>query len=793
MRHSRGATIIPLFAAALGLAFPINASRCSANAAEAVAGDASVGNVDSWPRTLTTADAGVTIYMPQIESFQGDQVTGRAAVAVTRTGSAGPTFGAMQFAAEISTDRENRTVTLVDLRVTTSQFRSADAELGKVLESTLKQGAPGAELTFPLDELLTQLDVATRENAAADELKNDPPKIVVSDVPAMLVLYDGPPKLMSVEESPLMRVANTPSAVWFDPAAKLYFLDAGRGWYSAADPLGPWQVTEALSTDLMAMQDKLKQVAASQPSDEDASPTTQPDEPAAGPPPTILTATEPTELIVVDGPPRLATLYGTNLLYATNTDSDVFLDISTQKVYLLLAGRWYVADRKEGPWSYVAADKLPPDFARISPDSPKGNVLPSVAGTEAAQEAVLDALIPQTAEVDRSAPGPTVTYDGEPQFESIQQNPVSYAVNTPDSVLKVDAGYYLCSQGVWYQSAAPVGPWVVCVAVPNVIYTIPPSCPVYSVKYVRVYSYSPTIVHVGYTPGYMGCYVYGGTVVFGTGFVYRGWSGRYYYPRPTTYGFAVRYNGYTGSWGFAVGSRNGWVAVGGRGGGPGFVAGGTWGGGYRGSAGWWGAGGYRRNDINITINNNFNRNVNVGNRSQNIYANRSDAGKSVFTRNDGSSIPRNLPARTNDARTPGQGRTFENRGAGQSPRPAALPSPADRNLFTDKNGDVVRRGLDGWESRNQANPKIPQRTSPGPVDPARAQQLQNARQQRPDLDRQLQARERGQQRAQDFQQYRSQAQSRPAASGQNRPAASGQNRPAAGQRPQGAGAGRGSR
>jgi len=724
----------------------------------------------AWPRTITTPDATVVIYLPQIETFERDRVTGRAAVAVTRAGDTEPTFGAMQFSAEISTDRESRTVTLIEMNVTASQFRSADAQLGKVLSDTVKNGIRQAEMTFPLDELLTQLEIATREKTSADEMKNDPPKIIVSDVPAILVLYDGPPKSMSVENSPLMRVVNTPFLVLFDPASKLYYLDSGRSWYSAPDPLGPWQATDQASKEILAIQEKSKQSA-------DSPPATQPDTEDNSTPPKVFTATEPTELIVTDGPSQMASIYNTNLLYVSNTESDVFLDIMTQKVYVLLAGRWYVADRQEGPWAYVASDKLPADFAKIPPESPKASVLPNVAGTELAEESVLDALIPQTATVDRTAPGPTVTYDGQPQFESVQQSTVSYAVNTPDSVLKVDGGYYCCNQGVWYQSTAPAGPWIVCVSVPGAIYTIPPSCPVYPVKYVYVYNYSPTVVYVGYTPGYMGCYVYRGTVIYGTGYVYRGWAGHYYYPRPVTYGFAVAYNPYTGNWGFRVG-----VA------GPGYAVGVRWGG----SSGWWGSGGYHHhNNVNIKtgdINIDRSKNINIGNgngnvsdRSRNIYANRTDNGKGVSTRDrPAGRAPFDMRARPSDARPAGRDRAA-NRAGGQS-RGNSLPSQADRNLFADKNGSVVRRGMDGWETRDRTNTQRPgnqadsarpqpsQNRQPQNRQPQN-QQAQNQRQQRPDLDRQLQARDRGQQRSQDFQQYRSQTQNPggPSRSPQNAP------------------------
>ena len=68
---------------------------------------------------------------------------------------------------------------------------------------------------------------------------------------------------------------------------------------------------------------------------------------------------------------------------------------------------------------------------------------------------------------------------------------------------------------------------------------IPVDVPVYNVKYVYVYHVTPEVVYVGYTPAYTGCYVYGTTIVYGTGYYYPGWYGRYYWARPATWGFSV--------------------------------------------------------------------------------------------------------------------------------------------------------------------------------------------------------------------------------------------------------------
>ena len=57
----------------------------------------------------------------------------------------------------------------------------------------------------------------------------------------------------------------------------------------------------------------------------------------------------------------------------------------------------------------------------------------------------------------------------------------------------------------------------------QVIYTIPPSSPMYNVTYVKVYGATPTAVTYGYTAGYTMAFVSAGVVVYGTGYYYRRW------------------------------------------------------------------------------------------------------------------------------------------------------------------------------------------------------------------------------------------------------------------------------
>lgn len=99
-----------------------------------------------------------------------------------------------------------------------------------------------------------------------------------------------------------------------------------------------------------------------------------------------------------------------------------------------------------------------------------------------------------------------------------------------------DEKYFAVEDGVWFKSEKAKGPRTVSEDRPKEVSKIPPSSSAYNTKYIYVYESSPEYVYLGYMPGYMGCYVYGPTVVYGTGFYYATWYGSVYYPRPVTWG-----------------------------------------------------------------------------------------------------------------------------------------------------------------------------------------------------------------------------------------------------------------
>ncbi len=508
-----------------------------------------------WPREVLSSEGTITMYQPQIDAYSGNSLKARAAVSIIPAGVDSPIFGAIWIDCRVMTDRPTRTVKLISMEVRRARFPSGtDADTAKIA-AALEEMIPRFDLTFSLDLLLESVETAQKEKLSAQELEMIPPKIIVLDHPAVLIRIDGEPILSDDEGTTLKRVVNTPYFLIQDLIGKRFFLHGGSIWFSAEIIKGPWNQTDTPPQSVVDLFDQTK-------SDEDSNvdSTTNDIMSKTGKAPEIIVSTEPTELIATDGPLQLAPIQGTELLYASNTPSRVFLEIDAQQYFILISGRWFTAKGLNGPWTFTAPDKLPADFKNIPPGTVCDDVLADVAGTAPAKEAVYDAQIPQMAEVDRSGTTTQVEYDGEPQFEPIENTGMDYAVNTSSAVIRLNGQFYVCDRGVWFISGTPYGPWEVCVNVPDIIYTIPPRCPIYGVRYVRVYNYTPDVVYVGYTAGYTGCYVYGRTVVYGTGYNYHPWHRHAYYARPWTWGFNVYYDPWIGwSFGAGWGQPYGWL------------------------------------------------------------------------------------------------------------------------------------------------------------------------------------------------------------------------------------------
>ena len=503
-----------------------------------------------WPRQIEREGTKLVYYQPQLDEWKDyKQLRCRIAFALTPRGGK-ELHGVASLAANTLVDQEARTVFLRDISVTSVRFPSSDPESARQGELWFRTLVPSGGEPVALDRLLAMLQ-ENRAPAATVAVKNDPPPIFYSATPAILLMVDGEPALAPVGKTDLEFVVNTNWDLFRDKSSKQYFLLGPNGWLSAKELKGPWAATTDLPKDM-----------ANLPADQNFDDVKKmvPARPASGPLPQVFYSDAPAELVVLRGAPVYAKIPGTALLYVTNTDADVFVDTTSRQFYTLLSGRWFRADTLGGPFTFASAN-LPADFLKIPAGSPKVGVRVSVPGTQEAADAVMLAQIPTTAVIDKSAAeaAAAVTYDGPPQFTTVQGTSVKYATNTEGRVLKVGDLYYLCFQGVWFVSSSANGPWKTADSIPAAVYTIPPSSPVYNVTYVTQTNPTPTTVESSYTAGYFGTFIVGMSVglciAYGTGwryppYYYRppGYHYPIYRPWPATYGAAAAYNPRTGAY-----------------------------------------------------------------------------------------------------------------------------------------------------------------------------------------------------------------------------------------------------
>jgi len=513
-------------------------SLIEGTAAKSTTGSDQSGNT-GWPREHVRDGNRLIVYQPQVDDWKNFQdLSWRMAISLTpRNGKTA--IGVVEMKGNTSIDNVSKLVLITNPQVTGTYFPSLDQASKEKMDQLFKSFVPST-----LEVSLYHLIASTpkKEAPTGVQLNNEPPKIFVGYRPSILLSVNGEPVLSQVPNTNLKFVVNTQWPLFFDEGNSNYYLAVGQQWLTANSFEGQWSATKNLPHDMSKVaQDKqwsaLKKFI-------------PPSAKSGAVAPDVFYSDKPAEVILFDGQPTYAQIPDTQLEYATNTNSVVFVYTPRQQFYFLTAGRWFSASDLQGPWTY-ATPNLPTDFAKIPLSSPASGILASVPGTEEAKDAVLLAQVPTTITVNAKAAASKVKVDyaDDPKFEPIKGTSMEYATNTQDKVVKDGDVYYLCLQGVWFMSPSPKGPWTTCTSVPQEIYSIPPSSPVYNVTYVTQNSNPDGTVTSSYTAGYLGTFLLGAAtgaiLADGSGYWWPPYcGGGYYYPYPATYSGAYWGYGY---------------------------------------------------------------------------------------------------------------------------------------------------------------------------------------------------------------------------------------------------------
>lgn len=626
----------------------------------AVSLSAGTGN---WPKEIELKKHTLIIYQPQPQELKDNHLKILAAISVESQENPQAIFGAMWFDAEVAVDKSSNRANLDNFKLTKLQFANDKNEDIDKLRALLESRMPQLNFDISYHKLLSTLEVqGVRERESLD-IKNDAPKIIVTEKPSVLISIDGEPRLKPLGDNKLYRVLNTPYTIIMDSQTSIYYLNADvNTWYTSKDAVSGYKVDKNIPQDVKEYEPKSKEEDVKQQT------STVPE---------VIVSTVPTELISCDGKAEFTPIKNTSLMYVSNTESDLFMEMKTQKYYLLLSGRWYESKGLQKKWNYIKSTDLPSEFAKIPADSESSNVLYAVSGTIESKDAVIDAMIPQTASVNRKTATLNVEYDGKPQYKNIEGTSLRYITNTQTPVIQAGKHYYACDNAIWFESDFPDGEWRVATTIDDEIYSIPPKSPLYNITFVKIYKVTDDTVDVGYTAGYTNTYVYNTTIVYGTGYHYTPWYGSYYYPYPSTWGYHLRWSPYYG-WGIGMSYSSGPFTF--------MIGGGGWyGRGYWGPAPYYRYGhgyrrgyhnGYRQGYINGRLSGKrpeLGKNTRPSIRDRNLYNNKGNKDRVKKTQNKMGGANRFQSAKVNNTR--------------------------QNNVFADKKGNIHRKNADNWQKR----------------------------------------------------------------------------------------------
>ncbi|MCE2884840.1 MAG: hypothetical protein LW806_08080 [Planctomycetaceae bacterium] len=552
--------------AGLATSFALASSGLASAAPQGAAGTPTAAATPAWPQMVKDGNDAIIVYQPQFERLNGDVLTMSAAVTVESQGADGKTssrdgiatLSAQAVAADVPGELEINGITCASAAFD----GSTDTDFASRLSGLLT----GVAFTIDRATLVEDMQIVDARSTGTPGLSFQPPRFVDSNVAAVLVSIDGQPILVPAGTNGWKSVKNTAFVVLQSPEGR-WFVEIGAGapgstavWMSSDTLTGTYASCDAPPADAVAA---LGTAKAAPDALSGAAPAIS--TPPAGVPKRVVVATEPTVLIAIDGTPKMMDA-APGVLAVTNANCVLLHVASPNEWWTLQAGRWFHA-APSSPWKYAPPEQVPAVFAQLPSSGRLAAARASVPGTAEAKAAVVAASEVRTVTVKMDATC-SVTYAGEPAFRPAGSSgaaaSVGYATNASEPVLGVGTAFYCCQSGVWFTSSAASGPWTVTDDVPAAIYAIPPSCPDYPVTYVSVYgstkdpsSGALTSVTFGYTSGYLGTYLNGGTPVYGTGYNYGSsdagsgastTTADNYQAEPQTYGANALYDNQSGTY-----------------------------------------------------------------------------------------------------------------------------------------------------------------------------------------------------------------------------------------------------
>ena len=170
-------------------------------------------------------------------------------------------------------------------------------------------------------------------------------------------------------------------------------------------------------------------------------------------PPKIFYSSKPAVLVIFMGAPQFKPVKAdkNDLMFAVNTNWDVFYETTQQHYYLLNGNSWMTAqDAVKGPWT--ATMKIPAALSSLPADDNWADVRKNVP----AKSGKISPIVYATSE-----PAELIVTEGDPGYSPIPGTKLMRVANT-ESTLFMHSGeglYYFLVAGRWFSTKTLNGPW----------------------------------------------------------------------------------------------------------------------------------------------------------------------------------------------------------------------------------------------------------------------------------------------------------------------------------------------
>ena len=163
-----------------------------------------------WPQELTGREgAAVVLYQPQVETWKAYRLLrARMAVAFRRMEASSPVLGAVVLEGDTATSSDTGQVRISGIRIVEGRFPALSPADSDRLLDALRARMTKEDVIVSLERITAYLERAETALSPAP-LKPDPPRILMSTRPAVLVLLEGPPVLAPVPGTDLSYTLNT--------------------------------------------------------------------------------------------------------------------------------------------------------------------------------------------------------------------------------------------------------------------------------------------------------------------------------------------------------------------------------------------------------------------------------------------------------------------------------------------------------------------------------------------------------------------------------------------------------